>query len=49
MILKKILKNFYHPSIKFPNRKIQQASVLSPNKVKLTNRAALNAAIDEEI
>jgi hypothetical protein len=46
MILNNLLKNFYHPSIKFPNRKIQQTPDLSPNKVKLTNRAALNAAID---
>lgn len=50
MILTKVVKNFYHPSIKFPNRRsISNDFKMSPNKVKLTNRAALNAALDEEI
>jgi hypothetical protein len=48
MILTKNLRNFYQPSIKFPNRKLGSTIniTLSPNKVKLTNRAALNSAID---
>jgi hypothetical protein len=57
MLLTKVIRNFYQPSIKFPDRKnlinsgMSQASTLklSPNMVKLTNRAALNAAMDEEI
>jgi len=57
MMLSKMLKNFYRPSIRFPGRKNQEANfdalnhfkplTLSENKVKLTNRDALNQAMDE--
>ena len=54
MLLTKVIRNFYLPSIKFPDRKtfgtegVNQISPLklSPNMVKLTNRAALNTAMD---
>lgn len=45
MILNKIIRFAYVPSIKFPKRGVQ----LSGHKVKLTNREALNAAMSEEI
>lgn len=57
-MLSKVLKYFYQPSIKFPDRKGVEGSlsmlhipepVLSGQKVKMTNREALNHAMDEEI
>jgi hypothetical protein len=56
MIISRFLKNLYHQSIKFPDRHLGSHVVneakhlpLSPNLVKLTNRNALGAAMDEEI
>lgn len=54
MLLTRVFRNFYHRSIKFPDRKVvgnqginQYSSLtLSPNMVKLTNREALNQAMD---
>ena len=52
MILSKVIRNFYLPSIKFPDRKLAAQSentaslVMSSKMVKMTNRAALNAALD---
>lgn len=57
-MLTRVLKQFYQPSIKFPDRKGVESSlsmllipepVLSDKKVKMTNREALNHAMDEEI
>lgn len=45
MILSKISKFRYTPSIKFPSRAIQ----LSGKMIKLTNREALNQAMSEEL
>ena len=58
-MLSRVLKYAYNPSIRFPGRKNAESQTnaytsyktpfLSPNKVKLTNRDALNQAMDEEI
>lgn len=45
MILNKLVRFAYTPSIKFPKRHPE----LSGKKVKLTNREALNQAMSEEI
>jgi len=45
MILNKIIRFSYVPSIKFPKRVAEP----SGKKVKLTNREALNLAMSEEL
>lgn len=45
MILNKIIRFTYVPSIKFPKRVAEP----SGKKVKLTNREALNLAMSEEL
>eukprot|EP00919_Chromeraceae_sp_WS-2016_P016950 GHVR01040491.1.p1 GENE.GHVR01040491.1~~GHVR01040491.1.p1 ORF type:complete len:135 (+),score=19.31 GHVR01040491.1:809-1213(+) len=45
MKLNQIIKRFYQQSIKFP----QRIKPLSTKMIKMTNRDALNAAMDEEL
>lgn len=50
-IIPRFLFTTYKPSIKFPNRKptFTSAAAFSGNKIKMTNREALNQAMSEEI